>query len=218
METSAPTQDATADQRLIKALSHPLRYRILQALNHRVASPSELAKELGEPLGNVAYHVKILAENDAIEQVRTAPVRGAVEHFYRATIRPWFDEDQWARLPISVRRRMSGEVFQDIWDDVVAAVERDGFDDPKTHLSRTWLDLDDQAYAELEDLLATVLDRALELHAESAPRLAKLSAEERHLHATALMMMHFHRAPGGPASRRNRFRPSESGQDGPPAG
>jgi DNA-binding transcriptional ArsR family regulator len=83
---TAKSKEATVDQRLIKALGHPVRMRALQVLNTRVASPSELSKELNEPLGNVAYHVKILEENDAIELVRTAPVRGAVEHFYRATM------------------------------------------------------------------------------------------------------------------------------------
>jgi DNA-binding transcriptional ArsR family regulator len=87
---SPQSKQATIDRRLIKALGHPVRVRALEILNERVASPSELAKELAEPLGNVAYHVKILEENDAIELVRTAPVRGALEHFYRARIQPWF--------------------------------------------------------------------------------------------------------------------------------
>ena len=70
--------DPALDQRLIKALAHPLRERILQALNENVASPAQLARALDEPLGNVSYHVKILLECEAIELVRTAPVRGAI--------------------------------------------------------------------------------------------------------------------------------------------
>jgi DNA-binding transcriptional ArsR family regulator len=93
------SKDAPPDQRLIKSLGHPVRTRALEILNERVASPSELAKQLNEPLGNVAYHVKILEENDAIELVRTAPVRGALEHFYRATTAvtsTWIDLDEEA--------------------------------------------------------------------------------------------------------------------------
>jgi helix-turn-helix protein len=182
------------DQRLIKALAHPLRHRILQALNLRVASPSELADEFNEPLGNVAYHVKVLAENDAIEEVRTAPVRGALEHFYRATMRPWFDDDMWAELPAPARRAIFGEILQDIWADVVAASKDNKLDHPTTHITRTWLDLDEEAYGELVDLLNSVVERALELHAESAPRLAQLPEDEREEHSTAMMLMHFHRA------------------------
>jgi DNA-binding transcriptional ArsR family regulator len=198
-------KEATVDQRLIKALGHPVRMRALQVLNTRVASPSELAKELDEPLGNVAYHVKILEENDAIELVRTAPVRGAREHFYRATIRPWWDDESWARLPASVRRELFDETLQDAWDEVVAAAEEGGLDHPKTHITRTRLDLDEAAYEELVDLLNSVVDRALKLHAEAAPRLAEHPEGERDIHHTALMIMHVHRTPGGPASRRGRL-------------
>lgn len=81
------TDSSRADQRLFKALGHPLRQRILAALNERDASPSQLADRLGEPLGNVSYHVKILEQNGAAELVETQAVRGAVEHFYRATAR-----------------------------------------------------------------------------------------------------------------------------------
>jgi DNA-binding transcriptional ArsR family regulator len=191
-------KDYTPDQRVIKALSHPLRFRILAVLNQKVASPSEIAEELDEPLGHVAYHTKILAENGAIEQVRTAPVRGALEHFYRAQIRPWFDDELSAQPPNSVRRALFGEILQYIWSDVVAASEHGGFDDPRTHITRTHLDLDEEAYRELADLLNSVVDRALELHSEGAPRLAELSPEERQRRTrrTALAIMHFDRARG----------------------
>ena len=142
------SMEADVDQRLIKALGHPVRMRVLDILDARVASPSELAKELGEPLGNVAYHVKILEETGAIELVRTAPVRGALEHFYRAT----------------------------------------------TQVDATWLDLDDEAYEEVAALLATLVERARQLQAEAAPRLARRSSSDRH--ATALMIMQVHRGPG----------------------
>jgi DNA-binding transcriptional ArsR family regulator len=208
----ATSKEAILDQRVIKALGHPVRMRALQVLNTRVASPSELAKELDEPLGNVAYHVKILEENDAIELVRTAPVRGALEHFYRASMRPWFEDDSWARLPVSVRREIFNDALQDVWEEVVAAADGDGLDDPKTHITRTRLDFDDEAYDELADLLNSIVDRALELHAEAAPRLAGLSPKDRQLHATALMIMHVHRAPGGPASRRVRLKGGDQPQ------
>ena len=49
------------DQRLVRAIGHPLRLRLLTIFNERVASPSDLAAELGEPIGNVSYHTRILA-------------------------------------------------------------------------------------------------------------------------------------------------------------
>ena len=65
------------DHRLIRALGHPIRVRALTILNERVASPNELARQLGAHLGSVSYHVRILLELGAIELVKTEPRRGA---------------------------------------------------------------------------------------------------------------------------------------------
>ena len=67
-----------------KAVGHPLRARILEALAGEPRSPNELAVEFGEPLGNVSYHVTVLRDLAMIELVDTAPRRGAVEHYYQA--------------------------------------------------------------------------------------------------------------------------------------
>jgi DNA-binding transcriptional ArsR family regulator len=68
-----------------KALSHPLRVRILRALDGCLRSPNELSIQLDEPLGNVSYHVKQLEGFGCVELAKTEPRRGAVEHFYRST-------------------------------------------------------------------------------------------------------------------------------------
>jgi DNA-binding transcriptional ArsR family regulator len=73
-----------ADPHVIKALSHPLRIKILALLEGNVSSPKELADELEEPLGNVSYHVRTLADLGLIELVKKVPRRGAIEHYYRA--------------------------------------------------------------------------------------------------------------------------------------
>ena len=69
------------DPRLVKALAHPLRVRILGVLQDRVASPSDLAEELKAPLGNVSYHVRILAQLGLLKLVKKRPRRGAIEHY-----------------------------------------------------------------------------------------------------------------------------------------
>lgn len=68
-----------------RAIAHPIRVRILEVLAGRTASPSEIAKEIGEGVSNVSYHIKVLRTYGGIKMVREEPVRGAVEHFYRAT-------------------------------------------------------------------------------------------------------------------------------------
>ena len=50
-------KDAVLDERIVKAISHPIRHKVLVLLNDRVASPNEIANEIGESLGRVSYHV-----------------------------------------------------------------------------------------------------------------------------------------------------------------
>jgi DNA-binding transcriptional ArsR family regulator len=92
-----------ADARVIKALSHPLRMRILGLLDGEVHSPKELADELDEPLGNVSYHVRTLADMGLIELVKKVPRRGAIEHYYRAPERNVVSDEEWMRTPQPLR-------------------------------------------------------------------------------------------------------------------
>jgi DNA-binding transcriptional ArsR family regulator len=78
-----------AEQDLVllgRTLAHPVRVRILTAaMAAGVFSPTGLAQRLHEPLGNVSYHVRWLAEAGMIEPRGTSQRRGAVEHFYATT-------------------------------------------------------------------------------------------------------------------------------------
>ena len=66
-----------------KALGHPLRLALLREIrDRRKLSPSEFAKETGEPLGNVSYHLLALREAGVVEISDTAKRRGALEHYY----------------------------------------------------------------------------------------------------------------------------------------
>jgi|SRR5215218_1972569 len=102
----------TVDRRIAKALSHPLRSHLLGILNERVASPSEMAEELGESLQVVSYHCRTLLDLECIELVRTEPRRGALEHFYRAVVRPYFSDDDWSGCPRRPARRSLTSLFR----------------------------------------------------------------------------------------------------------
>jgi DNA-binding transcriptional ArsR family regulator len=177
------------DQRLVRAIGHPLRLRLLTIFNERVASPSDLAAELGEPIGNVSYHTRILARLGCVELVKTKQVRGAVEHYYRAVVRPIFSDGDWAELPLSIRKSLSGAVLTEIADDVSAAANEGGFDRDDVHLSRTPLILDQQGWRDLNERLQEAYDQALVIQSESAARLQADNAEDSE--AAALVMMLF---------------------------
>ena len=166
------------DQRLVKALAHPLRVEILTILNERMASPNELSKELEEGLSQVSYHVKVLKDFECIEMVKTEPRRGAVEHYYRATSRAFLTDSDWQSLPESVKPGVSASSIQMIIDDVVGALTGGTFDArDDRHLSWTPGVVDEQGWEDAVDLANETLDRVLAIQADSAKRLAK-SGEE----------------------------------------
>ncbi len=81
----------TDDNELLIALRHPLRRQILRAMVERdPISPRQISDLLKEPLSNVSYHVRVLADCGAAALVDTMPVRGSMQHFYSPTIdEPW---------------------------------------------------------------------------------------------------------------------------------
>jgi DNA-binding transcriptional ArsR family regulator len=167
-------RDRPLDPNLAKALSHPLRQRILERLNaDGEASPTELARRLDERLPNVAYHVRILVELDCLELVRTRQVRGALEHYYRAIAHPWLDADQWARLPASFRRQTLARTLRGIVADASAAGLAGGFDPPDAQVKSVNVVLDDQGWQDIAELLEHVLASAQRIQADSAIRAAK---------------------------------------------
>ena len=69
-----------------KALSHPLRQRLLFALARR-ATMSQLATALGAQKGNIAHHLRVLRDAGMVRVVETRQVRGGTEQYYQRTAR-----------------------------------------------------------------------------------------------------------------------------------
>jgi DNA-binding transcriptional ArsR family regulator len=181
------------EPQVYKALAHPLRMKLLIAMSEREASPSELAAELNEPLGNVAYHVRMLERLECIELVRTTPRRGALEHHYRAIARPQLEDADWERVPDVARRSISWGRISEIWTDLTASLASGQFDArTDRHLGWTNLSLDDQGWEQLNDELRSLYDRALEIQAESAARLHDSGTEAPV--TSKLVLMHYEAA------------------------
>lgn len=196
----AKRQGGLVDERLAKALSHPLRAHVLGILNEQVASPNEIAEMLGERLPNVSYHVRALADLECIELVRTAQRRGAIEHYYRALKRPFFSDRDWKRLPRSARQAMSDVALQMIWEDVSTAIEHDTFEGrPDRYLTRSPLVLDEEGWTELNDALGQMLELAERIGAQSAQRIAESQGSGI---PTKLVLMHFESAQTDTGERR----------------
>jgi DNA-binding transcriptional ArsR family regulator len=74
-----------AEPEHFKALSHPVRHRLLFELRDRAATISQLAAELDLRKGTVAHHLKVLHDAGMVRVVETRQVRGGTEQYYRRT-------------------------------------------------------------------------------------------------------------------------------------
>jgi len=159
------------DAGLLKALAHPLRARILELIAEREeASPVELARELDQPLATVSHHTRVLRDLRCIELVRTVPRRGAVEHFYRAVALPFLSDEQWAQLPVVLRRGLTGQLFRRVFMEASEAGAEGGFDPPGAAITRVLLALDERGWRELSEALSRVLEEAQAIQDRSEAR------------------------------------------------
>jgi len=176
------------DPKLAKAYAHPLRIEIMGLLDNRVASPTQLAKELGATLPTTSYHVQRLASMKLIKLVKRRQARGSIEHFYTASVRPRMYDETWARIPPIVQRAIISGRLSQLGREVSDAAEVGGFDRDDVHLTRTRMTLTPEGWSEVAEHLAAALERFDEIKARDAARVAE-DAEATRVEATAVMML-----------------------------
>jgi|GEM_PF-1666943 len=183
-----------ADQRLGRALSHPLRAECLTILNARVASPAEIARELNIDVGNVSYHIKQLLAYDCIELVETktgGSARGATEHFYRGVAQKYLHDDLWEQLSHPVRNGISltaiRVIIGAIRDSVVAGI----FDRMKDrHVSVVTYQLDGDGWEEMKALYKEALERSMAIGARAEGRISERKHKGKQRRITCSMLAH----------------------------
>jgi DNA-binding transcriptional ArsR family regulator len=177
------------DPRLVKGLAHPLRIHILRVLENRVASPSEIADEIGAPLGNVSYHVRFLARVGLIELTSTKPRRGAVEHYYRSIGRIQVTDNAWSQVPEVVKNGLIGATLDQAGRVVGAAASTGGFNRRDAFAVRREMVLDERGFTDLSKEVRALLDRLMEIEQESAKRVAVADHDGARMDAGLVMML-----------------------------
>jgi len=178
------------DPRYVKALSHPLRVRILAMLQERTASPSQLSEWLGATLGTTAYHVRSLHQLGLIELADETRVRGAIEHHYRAGKRPMVSEDAWAKAPPIAKQAAVGSALQMVDEYARKSAAEGGFDRAEAHLSRTSLKLDAKGWAQLNKACLKFVEQVEKIEAGAKER-QRARPHDAELGDAALVLMAF---------------------------
>jgi hypothetical protein len=148
--------------------------RILRLLSEKVSSPNKMSAELRERLGTISYHTRVLLESDCIEEVRSEPRRGAVEHFYRAKPGPGLGSKSWQKVPPSLQKDLLGASFNAFFSNAVAALTAGTFQ-RREGSELTWqpLTVDERGWNEIREILEEVTARFSVVANNSKRRLGK---------------------------------------------
>jgi DNA-binding transcriptional ArsR family regulator len=176
------------DPRYVKALSHPLRVRILAMLQERTASPSELSQWLGATLGTTAYHVRSLHQLGLIELADETRVRGAIEHHYRAGKPPMISETAWEQAPPIAKQAALGSTLQMVDEYARKSAAEGGFDRAEAHLSRTSLKLDAKGWEQLNEACLRFVEQVDKINEAARERAGKRPHDDGVADAAVVLM------------------------------
>jgi DNA-binding transcriptional ArsR family regulator len=175
------------DEQLAQVISHEITVKVLTVLADRAASPKEIAAILGEKVPTVSHHVKKLERLQLVELIEEKEVRGAVQHIYKAVIRPIVNTEEWDKLSIAERQRVSIWTLQLILADAARSFDAEVFDArPSRHLTRTPMVVDEKGFEEVAEIQTRALMEIFEVQAVSAER--RLQSGEPGFNLIAAMM------------------------------
>lgn len=166
------------DPKIVKALAHPVRAKLLTILDGREASPNQLSKEIEEPLGTVSYHVRKLRDMGLLRLVNEKRQRGAIEHYYTG-VKWLIHENAWKALPESLRGTLNQSFIAQIGEDVSSAAALGGFDESYSLLNRDALTLDQEGALQLAREVSGLAQKALAIEAKSKGRLKNSDSKEQ---------------------------------------
>jgi hypothetical protein len=119
----------TGTMAMAVALSHPLRVRIIYAMNSpaRRCSATDMADETGIDVKRLSYHMRELATLGFIEQVDERPVRGSLEKIYGPVkaLEAW--EQEFKVMPPALKKTLAANVLGQGVKALGAAIDKGTF-------------------------------------------------------------------------------------------
>ncbi|MEA2494501.1 MAG: hypothetical protein QOJ29_2412 [Thermoleophilaceae bacterium] len=146
---------------MVWAYGHPLRWAIWRHFVDAgvVASPADIAKQIGARVENVAYHVRRLHERGLLRLVRTEKRRGREARMY-TPVTTWISDDVWEQLPTPMKRAVTVRTLASIARDLRTQAERGGFDRRDILLSYQRLSVSDEEWRSLRRAVDRLHERA----------------------------------------------------------
>lgn len=160
------------EERLARAMSHPLRAKLLAMLNTTPASASELEAQLEDvPLSNISYHVNELHDWNLVEVVDKEQVRGALKTTYRGTTKMQLDDEAWLKMSAEAKDGISIEAVKEVLERASCAIREGTFDKrPDRHVITEIPDLDERGWEEAAAAILRTWGEINDIAAEAVNR------------------------------------------------
>lgn len=173
--------DRSASVVMARALSHPLRVKILMSMNApvRKLSPSAFSEEEGCSMGLASYHFRQLQKAGCIEIAETVPRRGATEHLYQPVKRAMAWTREWEMLGSVVKQNLAATALGGACEVIGEAVDKGTFESlPDSILAWDVMRVDMDGWEKAHGILARALSELIELGDECKERVAEMPSEE----------------------------------------
>lgn len=158
-------------EELALVISSEITVKVLVYLVERVGSPKEIGIKLGIGTSKASHHVKKLERLKLIELIEEKEVGGAIQHFYRAIVRPIVSNEHWGKLSVAERQRYSVWIARMLLTDMSNAFNAGIFDAfPTRHFSRVPMVVDEKGLAEVAEIQNRALNELIQAEVASAER------------------------------------------------
>lgn len=181
------TEQVALGEELALVISSEVTVKVLVYLVERSGSPREIGSTLNISTSKASHHVKKLKRLHLVELIEEREVGGAIQHIYRAVVRPIVSTEAWDKLNVAERQRYSVWIVRMILADAAMSFQANVFDArSNTHLSRTPMVVDEHGLTEVAAIQRRALLETIQVEATSAGRM--VSTGESGINVIAAMM------------------------------
>jgi DNA-binding transcriptional ArsR family regulator len=178
---------ASLNEQFSLVISHEITVKTMILIADDIKSPKKVGERLGITTSTASHHLKKLEGLGLAELVEEREVGGAIQHFYRAVIRPIMSDEEWDKLSIEERQLYSIWIVQLVLADAATSFDAGLFDVySNRHLSRSPLLVDRQGVGEVAAIQNKAMHDSFEVVAKSAER--RLESGEEGINLISAMM------------------------------
>lgn len=187
MKPQGQQTEASLNDQFSLVISSEITVKAMILIADDVKSPKEVGERLEISTSKASHHLKKLERLGLAELVDERDVGGAIQHFYRAVIRPIVSDEDWAKLSIRERQLYSVWIVQLILADAAKSFDAELFDVfANRHLSRAPLLVDEEGVAEVAAIQNKALHDSFEVVARATAR--RIESGEKGINLLSAMM------------------------------